>query len=230
MPLKKSVGNMYPWVTHVHTHLGGECPHKCLYCYVGRNKWGRADRYKGEPQLIKKELDVNYGAGNTIFIEHMSDMFAEAIKVEWIRDIFAHCKQYKNTYVFQTKNPERAYNFIDDFPQKFLIGTTIETNREIKISKAPHPIYRYLGIKKFKGKVDIFITIEPIMDFDVQTLSIWIARANPLFVNIGADSKNTGLIEPSTDKIRQLINLLKAENITIKKKTNLQRLLGEFPK
>jgi hypothetical protein len=24
MPLTKSAGNMYPWVSHTHTHLGGE--------------------------------------------------------------------------------------------------------------------------------------------------------------------------------------------------------------
>jgi hypothetical protein len=27
--LKKSVGNMYEWVTHVHAHLGGKCGHEC---------------------------------------------------------------------------------------------------------------------------------------------------------------------------------------------------------
>lgn len=31
MSLKKSTGNMYPWVTHTHTHLGGECSHKCVF-------------------------------------------------------------------------------------------------------------------------------------------------------------------------------------------------------
>jgi hypothetical protein len=33
MPLKKSEGNMYPWVTHTHSHLAGACPHECK-CYV----------------------------------------------------------------------------------------------------------------------------------------------------------------------------------------------------
>ena len=34
MPLVKSTGNMYSWVDCMHTHLGGECPHKCSYCYA----------------------------------------------------------------------------------------------------------------------------------------------------------------------------------------------------
>lgn len=233
MPLKRvKIGsNMYQgWITHTHSHLGGECPHHCYYCYVQRNSWGVSGRYQGEVRLIREELGVNYGTGRTIFIEHMGDMFAEGIKEEWIMDIFAHCKQYNNTYVFQTKNPGRAYQFINCFPNKFLMGATIETNRDVKESKAPRAIERYLGIKKFKDKTDIFITIEPIMDFDVDILIYWIIQVHPLFVNIGADSKNTGLNEPPPNKIRDLISRLKTGNITIKKKTNLQRLWRECPK
>lgn len=232
MPLKISHGNMYDWVTHMHTHLGGECPHQCSYCYVQKNPWGVSPRYKGEIRFIGEELKVDYGAGRTIFIEHMSDMFAVGVKEEWIESIFAHCNQYKNnTYVFQTKNPGRAHRFINCFPKKFLIGTTIETNRDIKISKAPHPVNRYLGIRKFlefdsyRDNAEIFITIEPIMDFDVDVLFNWIAELRPSFVNIGADSKHTGLIEPSPIKVRHLISLLNRGGIVIKKKTNLQRLL-----
>lgn len=230
MSFKKSHGNMYDWVTHMHTHLGGECPHQCSYCYVGRGRWGRADKYKGELRLLEHELKVDYGTGNTIFIEHMSDMFAEDVRDEWIRDIFAHCNQYKNTYVFQTKNPNRAYEFIDYFPQKFLMGTTIETNRDIQISKAPRPMERFLAIRQFQfGKrADIFITIEPIMDFDVIPLTEWIFRTRPLFVNIGADSKNSNLTEPSTEKVKELIKRLQEKNIFIRKKNNLQRLIGRY--
>jgi len=235
MPLKKSHGNMYDWVTHVHSHLGGECPHRCYYCYVQRNPRGVSGRYQGEVRFIREELGVNYGAGRIIFIEHMNDMFAEGIKEEWIKDIFRHCNQYENTYVFQTKNPGRAHQFIDYFPERFLIGTTIETNRDVKESKAPRPVDRYLGIRKFleldsyRDNADIFITIEPIMDFDVGILSNWIIEAGPSFVNIGADSKNTGLNEPPPDKVKHLISLLNGRGIAIKKKMNLQRLWREFP-
>lgn len=34
MPLNRSTGNMFSWVTHTRTHLGGQCPHQCSYCYV----------------------------------------------------------------------------------------------------------------------------------------------------------------------------------------------------
>ncbi len=224
MALKKATGNMYSWVDYMHTHLGGECPHKCSYCYVGCSRWGRPDRYKGKIRLITKELSVNYKTDNTIFIEHMNDMFAEGVKDEWIKDIFAHCNKYKNTYVFQTKNPNRAYKFIDYFPKRFLIGTTIETNRNVQISKAPRPVDRYLGIMKFKNKAKIFITIEPIMDFDVTTLIDWLYKIQPYFINIGADSKNNALIEPSSKKIIKFIAGVQKKKISIRKKNNLQRL------
>ncbi len=228
MPLKKVVkgSNMYQgWITHTHSHLGGECPHKCSYCYVQRNRFGVSPRYKGEPRLIEAELDINYGSRKTIFIEHMNDLFADNIHLAWILSILRHCNShFDNIYVFQTKNPERARRFLPIVPSKFMIGTTIETNRNFKDTKAPRPEKRYVGMMSFKGQ-KTFITIEPIMDFDVEILSKWIIDIKPSFVNIGADSKRTGLIEPSAEKILKLIDKLKKSKIIIKKKTNLSRLL-----
>ncbi len=68
MPLKKSSGNMYPWVTHTHNHLGGECPHRCSYCYVDNPRFGRPARYTGPVRVIPDEFKVRYGTGRTIFI------------------------------------------------------------------------------------------------------------------------------------------------------------------
>ena len=70
MPLNKSKGNMYKFVSHTHSHLGGECPHKCIYCYVDSFRH-RVPKYQGELRLIEKELEVNYGKGKAIFIEHV---------------------------------------------------------------------------------------------------------------------------------------------------------------
>ena len=80
MPLVKSKGNMYDWVTHMHTHLGGQCPHKCSYCYVQRNRFGVNPKYQGDLRIISQELNVNYGSDKILFIEHMNDMFANGMK------------------------------------------------------------------------------------------------------------------------------------------------------
>lgn len=228
MSLKKSKGNMYDWVTHMHSHLGGECSHKCSYCYVQKNRFGVSLRYHGDARLLKDELKINYGVNKTIFIEHMNDMFAKNIHVQWIKDIIMHCNKYpKNQYIIQTKNPQRAFGFLDSFTNAFMIGTTIETNRNIKsISTAPSTIKRYDGIKRFKqAGIKTFITIEPILDFDVDILASWIIDANPDFINIGADSKYNKLPEPSSEKILKLVDELNKNKIHIRKKINLERLL-----
>jgi len=74
--LRKAQGNMYSWCSHVNTHLSGECPHKCTYCYAQKGVAKLSGRYKGEPRLDESELNINYGNGKTIFIEHMNDLFA----------------------------------------------------------------------------------------------------------------------------------------------------------
>lgn len=108
MSLNKSKGNMYPWVTHTHSHLGGECSHKCTYCYVNDPVRGRPAKYQGQLRLIEKELTVKYGSGKTLFVEHCNDLLATDVPDEFIRKILNHCWDWPdNIYVWQTKNPER---------------------------------------------------------------------------------------------------------------------------
>jgi hypothetical protein len=224
MPLKKSDGNMYPWVTHMHAELGGECSHKCSYCYVNNVRWGRAPRYCGEVRLIEAETKTRFGTGKVIFKEHMNDLFAVGVPDETIVKIIDHCHQWPdNTYVFQTKNPARYFTR-NCFPEKSIFGTTIETNRDIpaEISTAPQPQSRASAMASLRA--DKFITIEPVMDFDVDILAGWIANINPKFLNLGADSKNHNLPEPTVDKIFALVDKLKEYGIELREKHNLARL------
>jgi DNA repair photolyase len=227
MPLAKATGNMYPWVTHMHAELGGECEHKCKYCYVDNPRWGRAPRYCGEVRLIDKETKVHLGSGNVIFKEHMNDLFAEHVPAAMIQMILDHCQKWPdNTYVFQSKNPGRFQDF--NFPEsKLIFGTTIETNRDISesISRAPQTFSRMKAICADNMKaVDKFVTIEPVMDFDVDVLASWIDRIRPKFLNLGADSKNHNLPEPTVEKIMALVDKLKEYGIELREKHNLARL------
>lgn len=221
MPLNKSRGNMYPWVTHTHSHIGGECPHKCIYCYVDNPRFGRPKRYQGEIRLLEDEFNVKYGEGRTIFIEHCNDMFAREIPHGFITRIIRHCNDFpNNTYIFQTKNPHRLLDY--RFPNKTILGMTAETNRDMDASNAPSPRER---LKSFSQVIlKKFITIEPILAFDLDEFADLIIGAHPDFVNIGADSKNHGLQEPTFDEIIALVKRLQAAGIEIKKKHNLERL------
>jgi len=234
MSLTKSQGNMYDWVTHTHSHLRGKCSHECEYCYVqalAKRFPNMAKKYSGEIRLDRKELDVNYGKGNLIFVEHMNDLFADAVDDKIVYDILNHCLDFPDSdYVFQTKNPARMLDFIGAIPNGSLLGTTIESNRIHSVmGNAPSPFVRMLNMIKIgeagenKG-IKTFITIEPILAFDLNVFAEMIANCHPHFVNIGADSKDHGLDEPTYDEIMALYEALIDDGIEVRKKINMQRL------
>ena len=236
MPLTKSKGNMYPWVTHTHTHLGGECSHECSYCYVqamAKRFPAMMERHSGSLKLLEKELHVKYGNGRTIFIEHCNDLFANEVPSTWIQAVLDHCREYPdNEYVFQTKNPERYRAWLESLPPKRILGCTIETTDQdvvAMVSTAPHPYERKHHIEYISGRGErVFITIEPILDGDMGKLARWCDAIHPEFVNIGADSKGGELPEPSADKVRELISTLRTFEVEIREKHNLGRLLPEL--
>lgn len=223
MPLKKSVGNMYPWVTHTHSHLGGECPHKCVYCYVDNPRFGRHPRYTGPLRLIADEFKIKYGSGKVIFEENCNDLFAETVPREFIVRVGLHCYDWpENDYVWQTKNPARYLTTRSLLPANSIRGCTIETNKPTGISNAPLPVERFLAMEVLEGRK--FITVEPILDFDLEIFAERIIKVEPEFVNIGADSKGHGLPEPSIEKVMKLIEILASEGIEVREKHNLERL------
>ena len=222
---------MYPWVTHTHSHLGGKCRHKCKYCYVqamAKQFPNMRARYSGDMHLIEKEFDVKYGSGKTIFIEHMNDI-ACALDAE-IDRIFKHIAEWPdNNYVFQTKDPFHFMWHSNRLSPNDILGTTIETNLVFEdiMNNAPSPSNRRIGMMlwaKERPEVTRFVTIEPILDFDIDLLVPMIVDIDPSFVNIGADSKGTGLPEPSAQKVRDLIESLNKHGIEIKQKKNLDRI------
>ncbi len=233
MPLTKSTGNMYPWVTHMHAHLRGQCTHGCSYCYVQDfERRFNSGAFKGPIRLKTEELSVNYGEGKTIFIEHKNDLFAYSVAHDFIREILTHCCLWpNNVYVFQTKNPLRlAHFFADRLPVNCLVGTTMESNRFIPeiMGNSPCPAERHIAmlyLRMHYPKIRRFVTIEPILDFDPFVMVDSMNEIAPEFVNIGADSKGHNLPEPSRDKIEELISGLQKAGIQIREKHNLERLM-----
>jgi DNA repair photolyase len=223
MSLNISKGNMYDFVTHTWNTVKGECFHDCSYCYM--KKWGKLKPVRFD----KKELKTDLGKGNFIFVGSSCDMFAENIPDEWIRETLLHCSDFDNKYLFQTKNPERFMNYQDEntgIIGKSVICTTIESNRDYPEIMGESPLIedRVIAMHNISYSMDTYVTIEPIMDFDLDSLSVLIKHCNPVQVNIGADSGNNKLPEPSKDKILSLIKEL--EKFTkVKLKKNLNRIL-----
>ena len=220
MSLNISKGNMYGFVTHTFNMVKGKCSHDCVYCYM--------KQFKLNPvRFDKSELKTDLGAGNFIFVGSSTDMWARDIPDDWIRQVLTHCMHFPNTYLFQSKNPFRFYKWRDSFPANTIIATTIETNRDTN-TNAPEPRERAEAMNimwTHKFNLKRMVTIEPIMDFDIEPLIKMIQYCIPEWVNIGADSKGHNLPEPSKEKVNQLIIELKKFTKIIQKK-NLDRLIA----
>ena len=223
MTMNKQKGNMYGFVTHTWNPIKGRCSHGCSYCYM-------IPFWKSEVHLDEKEFKTDLGNSNIIFIGSSTDLFAENVPEEWISKTLEHCNKYpKNTYLFQTKNPKRFEEFCKEYPntKDTIFGTTIETNRENNLNNAPPRSFRLVGmLSKFIIFNRSMITIEPIMDFDLEIFIKWIKDIRPEFVNIGADSKGHNLPEPSSEKIGHLISELRMFT-KVNLKDNLKRIYKE---
>ena len=221
--LNEATGNMYTWITHTWNTVKGECPHGCTYCYMKRFGKQKPVRFD------EKELKTNLGSGNFIFVGSSCDMFASDVPDLWIKETIKHCRKFDNYYLFQTKNPGRIEGLLEQilFPDNIRICTTIETNRwyqDVMIN-SPLPKKRAMDMNEIAHKgIKTYVTIEPIMDFDLEEMVYLIETCLPEQVNIGSDSGNNNLPEPSADKINSLISELKTFT-TIDRKTNLKRLL-----
>jgi DNA repair photolyase len=220
MPLNKSTGNMYEFITHTWNTIKGECPHNCSYCYMHR--WGKQKSVRFD----EKELKTDLGTDNFIFVGSSCDMFAEKIPYQWIHETMEYLQGYfGNSYLFQSKNPSRIKDYY--LPNNSVICTTIETNRIYKsiMNSCPLPEERSEGMVSISDVgLNTFCTIEPIMDFDLKELAYLIGSFSPQQVNIGADTGRNNLPEPPKEKILELISELEKFTI-VHQKSNLKRLL-----
>ena len=218
MGLNTSKGNMYDWITHTWNTVKGECYHNCSYCYMKR--WGQLNPVRFDESELKTDL----GEENFIFVGSSCDMWAENIPEEWIIKTLEHCAKYdRNQYLFQTKNPAKIRRILPDLSR---VCITMETNRffPIIMGKSPIPEERYAESKLIRHP--LYITIEPIMYFDLQRFSDMLIDLSPEQINIGADSGKNDLPEPSKEEILSLITTLANAGLKIKMKKNLDRIIN----
>lgn len=223
MGINKSKGNMYEFITHTWNTIKGECPHKCSYCYM--KKWGKQPALKFDEKEFKKfDKDIaKIDYKPFIFVGSSCDMFSRDIPTKWIAQTLDFLKNsYNAKYLFQTKNPGAVND--NYLPNCSVVATTIETNRHYKdiMGNSPAPFQRAIGM--YCIDLPKYITIEPIMDFDLDSFVELIESVKPEQVNIGADSQNSNLPEPSADKIQTLISELE-KYTRVNKKKNLKRIL-----
>ena len=218
--VKNKKSNMYQFIDATWNTIKGECYHDCNYCYMKR--WGKLKPVR----LDEKELKTDLGIGNFVFVGSSCDMWAQNIPDEWINKTLDICDRYnQNSYLFQTKNPVNIVGF--ELPKNSVVCTTIESDSyypEI-MRNSPEPMQRSIAMQELSRFYDTYVTIEPIIDFNLEHFVKMIKRCNPKQVNIGADSGRNGLPEPSKEKVLQLVDELQ-KFTTIHNKTNLKRILN----
>jgi DNA repair photolyase len=208
------------------------CRHNCVYCkpsfqaQLKRRKHQCLECYNYIPHKHPERLE-KIPSAKIIFVVGCGDICFSPIDYtkQIIDKIIEHNKRCSNkTYYFQSKNP-KYFNQILDYlrmlPNTVLL-TTLETNRDKnyeKYSGAPKPSIRYKDFLEldFPRKI---VTIEPIMDFDLNIFSEWVLNIKPEYVWIGYNSrpKQVQLPEPSPEKTKQLADILKSNGIEVRGK------------
>jgi len=197
------------------------CNYNCVYCEPSFKRQAKRQKHRCErcaryephfhPERLRQYLPKNREIACCI---NGDVAFATLEQMELI---FKAIRQHPtNTFIIQSKNPSNFFRF-DNFPDNSVLGTTIETNRGFPsgnvdepysiYSNAPFPIERYLAMRAISHRKSV--TVEPIMDFDLDALSLWIEEIAPEVVWVGYANKYHTLPEPPLWKTLELIERLK---------------------
>jgi hypothetical protein len=206
------------------------CLFECVYCkpsfqaQAKRQKQNCMDCYNYNPHYHPERLN-HIPSANTVFVCGNGDIsfckpkFTEKI-IEAIREHNTRCPE--KTYYLQSKRPEYFQPFLGLLPPNAVLLTTMETNRDSgysNFSKAPIPSQRLQQFHtlSFARKV---LTIEPLMDFDTETFFSWVKAIKPGYVWIGFNSRpaQVQIPEPSKEKVREFLGLLKGDGIEVRGK------------
>jgi len=202
------------------------CIHNCNYCWARKlalSKLRNSRRYRNGfiPRLNPEEFRKSF-KGGIVFVSDMGDLFNVHVKDEWIMRVIRHIRKFPDTFfLFLTKNPARYQEFIGHFPRNVILGTTIETDDDDlylkhRISSAPIPSRRYKAMKELNWPCK-FVSIEPILDFNLDNFVKWIRDIAPFMVYVGYDNYNNKLPEPSLKKTMALIEKLSRFTLVVRK-------------
>src|SRR3990167_1875162 len=180
------MGKMFKTITMTWNPFTG-CKFDCSYCWArgladGKLKASYPNGFL--PTFHPERLKVKFKPDDFVFVSSMGDISFTGLedydKLDTVIQDFPETK-----FLLQTKHPD-IFVCGYPFPDNVYHGVTIETNRPILVSKAPSPEMRY-GIMTLDKHPHKFVSIEPIMDFDLDVFSKWLIDINPEIVEIGAD-------------------------------------------
>jgi len=192
------------------------CEHDCIYCKSSfqrqLKRWakGQGDcpecanfepHYRHSPRLEQKLPKTKYMQ----FIFTCSSGDIVFCSTEYLERIITRIRSEPDrTFLVQSKDPSTFNRVI--FLKNVILGTTLETNKDKLCegtSKAPKPSQRYKDFVKVDHLLKM-VTIEPVIDFDLDVMTDWIENINPCMVWLGYDSGKNKLPEPELEKVKNL--------------------------
>jgi len=207
------MSRMFDVVTKTWNPVKG-CYHNCIYCYariLAETRLKETEKYKDgfKPAFFPKELSRRFGPRDVVFVVDMGDLFGSWVPSDWIRAVIEATKKSEATFLYLTKNPRRYHEFLHLFPENSILGATIESNWDHGISNAPPPTERFRAMRELEWRK--FISIEPVLDFDLDEMVGWMKEIRPEFVYIGYDNwrKVPRYLEPPLSRVRMLIERLR---------------------
>lgn len=220
---------MFKFITCTWNPLGGACPYECKYCWARKlAKDRKMQKYLGKPRLIETELKRKFKPDDFVFVQDMSDLFAEGVDWSDRYAVFNHVGRFPQTkFLLLTKNPD-AYLGIIGGQNNCVLGATIETNRHYgDITLAPTTLERLEAMEGLCMRYDIprFVSIEPIMDFDLDEFVGKLTVIAPWGIAVGYDNYNNCLLEPPLAKTLKLIEEL--EKFTTVYRKSLRKAWNE---
>jgi len=203
------------------------CRFACSYCWARRQAEGRLRRlakYRDgfAPSFHPEELEKKFKPGEFIFVSDTGDISFASYQNQLA--ILERVSRFPDTrFLFQSKNSAILTQLGAYTEPHVYLGTTIETNRDYHLTQAPPPGERYAEMRCLRHKHK-FISIEPILDFDLEVLVRWLAQIQPEIVEVGADNHHCSLPEPSWKKVEMLLAALEKFVPRVERKEGLERL------
>lgn len=214
---------MFPFITSTSSPVKG-CSHFCQYCWFVSLATGRLKRYYQNgiaPRVVQGELDRRFKKGDFVFISDMGDLFCNAVPADWIVKVCDAIRESPEAeFLFMTKNPQRYVGIASAIPSNVVLGATIESDRDYPtLSKAPSQLDRLTAMMQL---IDIlpnrrFVSIEPILDFNLDPFVEQLKNIKPWAVAIGYDNYRWKLPEPSRERANALVSGLGAFTTVYKK-------------
>lgn len=204
--------NMYK-ISNVQWNPYSGCNYDCIYCQSSFQKqlkrWAKKNCencYYFKPHIHTERLTANLPQTKYMeFIFTCSNGDIAFCPNDFLHKIVTRIQHEKDkNFLVQSKNPQNFHRV--KFPKNVILGITLETNRDVaykKISKAPLPSKRYEDFMEIKHPMKM-VTIEPVMDFDLDIIVKWIKEINPCMVWLGYDSGKDNLPEPPLEKAKEL--------------------------